>query len=318
MNIADIKAEFGSYYLSNPGNGNLARVFKLLNFASTTDTVLTDYFTDDTIYRASKASFERVLQPFQVKWTPIGQVSFEPIAIEMFKMKVDTEEYPDYLEGTWLGFLAGDGIDRKTWPFVRWFVEIFLLPQAKQDYELNEVFGGVFVAPVTGVAGAAGTAMNGLRKVINDNISAGRTTPIVMGAVPAANSDVVTYVESFCDKIDKRYWNIPMQLCTNETIVRQYLRGKRALYGRDIDFAGTDVKVDNTNITLIGLPSHRNSTKMWITPKNNVLHLKKKTQNQNAVMIESIDRLIKIFTDWWSGVGFILPEIVFTNDVDLV
>lgn len=317
MIIADIIAEFGAYYIKSPEN--MARLVKQLNKESITDSVLTPFFTDDTIYRASEGRMGRVLQPFQKKWTPIGTIKFVPVAIEMFKMKVDCEEYPDDLEGTWLGFLSGDDNDRKQWPFIRWFIEVYLLPQALEDYETHEIYKGVFVAPVAGVAGAAGTSMDGIRKAINDRITSGRITPIVMGAMPTTqDAALVSYIEKFVDSIDKRYWNIPMQLCVQEAGERAFRRALRAKYGENTDFAGTTTLVPETKITIIGLPSMEGSGKIWCTPKVNALHLKKKTQNMKNIQVENVDRLVKMYTDWHSGVGFVIPELVYTNDQDLV
>ncbi|MFC6999581.1 hypothetical protein [Rufibacter roseus] len=316
MNIADIITEFGAYYL-NSGQ-NTARLLQLLHRPSTTDTVLTPFFTDDTIYRASQSKMGRVLQPFQKAWTPINDLTFVAIAIEQFKMKIDTQEYPDDLEGTWLGFLAGDGIKREEWPFIKWFVEIHLLPQAKEDYEMFEVYHGVYAAPTNGVAGPAGTSMNGLRKAINDQVTAGRIDPIVLGAVPTDPLALVDYIEAFSDQINKAYWKIPMQLCVNETIERNYYRGCDEKYGKDTNHKELGGKVKYANLTVIGLPSMDGSDKIWATPKNNVLKLGKKTQNMKAMNIQAVDRLVKLFTDWWSGVGILVPEIVFTNDVDLL
>ncbi len=318
MNIADIIAEFGSYYIKN--DANMARLVKQLNRQSKTDSVLTPFFTDDTIYRASEGRMGRVLQPFQKKWTPIGTLTFVPVAIEMFKMKVDCEEYPDDLEGTWLGFLAGDEIDRKQWPFIRWFIEVYLLPQALEDYEMNEIYKGVFVAPVSGVPGAAGTSMNGIRKAINDNVVSGRITPIVTGAMPTTDdTDLVDYIEHFVDSIDDRYADIPMQLAVQPKGERAFRRSLRAKYGKDTDFIqGTSTLIPETNISIVGLPSMTGSGKIWCTPKANALHLKKKTQNMKNVQVENVDRLVKMYTDWHSGVGFVIREIVFTNDQDLV
>jgi hypothetical protein len=315
MLIEDIIREFGSYYI-NQGQ-NMARLVKLLNRPSTTDSVLTPFFTDETVYRAAKASIGRVLQPFQKAWTPIGTMEFVAVAIEQHKMKIDSQEYPDDLEGTWLGFLSGEGINRAEWPFIKWFIEVHLLPQAKEDYEMYEVYKGVYKAPVAGVAGDAGTSMNGLRKAINDQVTGGRITPIVMGALPTDPLDAVDYIEQFADKIGKRYWKIPMQLSVNEDFERTYLRGCEKKYGLITTYQEMNGKVRHTNHSIIGLPSMEGSQKIWCTPKGNALKLGKKTQNMNNVRLETVDRLVKLFTDWWSGVGFILPEAVFTNDQDL-
>jgi len=315
MDIADIITEFGAYYIKN--DANMTRLYKQLTYTEKTASMLTPFFTDDTIYRASEARIARVLQPFQKAWTPISQAQFVPVQIEMFKMKIDSQEYPDDLEGTWLGFLAGDGIDRKQWPFIRWFVEVLLLPKAKEDYELYEIFKGVHANPTPGTAGAAGTTIDGLRKAINTQVTGGRITPITLGAVPTDPTDMVDYVEEFADGINKLYWDIPMQVAMTQANERLYKRGLRAKYGRDLDFTGTNAKIKETNLEVIGLPSMVGVGKIWCTPKENVLHLQKKTQNKQAIYIDSIDRLVKMFTDWWAGVGFIIPEIVFTNDVDL-
>ncbi|RNI22043.1 hypothetical protein [Rufibacter latericius] len=109
MNIADIKTEFGAYYLNN--GQNLSRLFKLLNYKSATDSILTPILTDETVWRAAQATIGRVLQLFQKAWTPLNRLEFKPPEIQMFKLKVDKEEYPDDLESSWFGFLTGEGID---------------------------------------------------------------------------------------------------------------------------------------------------------------------------------------------------------------
>ncbi|WP_210519917.1 hypothetical protein [Hymenobacter terricola] len=316
MNITDIKTEFGAYYIN--GGQNVSRIVKMLLANSTTDSVCTPFLTDETVYRAAQARMQRVLQPFQKAWTPIGEIQLVPVAIEQFKQKIDTQEYPDDLEGTWLGFLAGDGIDRKTWPFVRWFIETQLLPQAKQDYELNEVYKGVYTVPAVGTAGAPSTAMNGIRKAINDQVTAGRITPIATGALSTDPKTFVEQVEAFVDKFNEKYWSVNMQLCLSQALERRFHRGIEAKYGRNTDYKSNPGTVNFTNVDLIGLPSMIGSDKLWCTPKENLYKLGKKTANMNAVQLESVDRLIKMFSDWWSGVGFLIPEVVFTNDRDLV
>lgn len=316
MNIADILSEFGAYYL-NQGQ-NMTRLFQQIYYGGETDKILTPFFTDETVYRAAESRFQRVLQAFQKAWTPIGETQFVPVEISMYKFKVDSQEYPDDLEGSWLGFLAGDGIDRKQWPFVRWFIEKHLLPKMIEDYELNEIYSGVYAAPAAGVAAAAGTGMNGIKKVINGHVSSGRITAMALGALPTDPSSAVDYVEQFADGINKKYWNLNMKIACSQEFERTYRRGYRIKYGRDFDFTGTAATVRETNLSLVGLPSMVGANKIWCTTQQNVLHLQKKTQNKQAVYIESIDRLIKCFTDWWSGVGFIIPELVWTNDQDLV
>lgn len=317
MDIADIITEFGAYYI-NSGQ-NLSRVYKQLMAPSETDALLTPIFTDDTVYRASEARMTRVLQPFQKSWTPIAEVEFLPVSIPLFKQKVDNDlDDLDDLEGSWLGFLAGEDIDRAQWPFVRWYVEQHLLPQVKQDYELNEVYAGDYAAPVAGTAGAAGTSMNGIKFVINEHIDDGRITPIVTGALSSTAATFLAQVEAFVASVNKNYWKIPMQLNMSYDKALLYRQAFDVKYNTYYAQEDSQIRLKYfPNVTINGLRSMGTSQKLWMTPKSNAVKLNKKTQNQNIVRIESRQRVVSLFSDWWCGVGFIIPEIVFTNDQEL-
>lgn len=316
MDVADIITEFGAYYI-NQGQ-NMQRLIRQLRQPSTTDALFTPIMTDDTVWRASETRIGRVLQPFQKAWTPLGDVEFVPVAIEQYKLKMDNEDYPDDLEASWLGFLSGPEIDRKQWPFIRWFIEVELLPQLQEDYELHEVYNGEYAAPTPGTAGAVSTSMNGIKKIINDHIDAGRITPIVTGALSADPATLVDQIEAFADAIDNRYWRMPLEVAVAPEIERRFFRGYKAKYGQYTDYReNTQGVVDMTNLTIVGKPSMIGSGKIWTTPKRNAVLLQKKTANMTRVQVENVDRLVKVYTDFWKGVGFLIPEIVFTNDQDL-
>jgi hypothetical protein len=40
-------------------------------------------------------------------------------------------------------------------------------------------------------------------------------------------------------------------------------------------------------------------------------------ENSQAFELEKEDRKVKIWSDWFAGIGFILPDLIFTNDQDL-
>ena len=315
MDVSAIVSEFGAYYIK--GGQNEARLIKKLYEKSMTEQAFTTIVTDETKWRGSEAVISRLLQPFQKAWTPTGAVTFDPIDIDAFKLKMDFEDYPDDLEATWLGFLADANLDRKEWPFVRWLVEQHIIPKMQEDYELNEIFAGVYAAPTAGTAGAAGTAMNGIKAIRNAHITAGRITPITSGALATDPLAFVDQIEDFVDSINTKYWNAPMELNVAQQLERRYLRGYERKYGRNLDYTGTGTKVEGTNITLVGRASQNGSDIMWATPKTNAVRLVKKSQNMNQVRIENVDRKVKLYTDFWSGIGFLIPEIVFTNDLEL-
>jgi len=312
VNIADIRAEFGAYYIDQAQNAS--RIYQQVFRPSVTEEIFTPIITDETIWRASEARFQRVLQPFQKAWTPIGQTTFVPVAIQQFPMKADVEETPDDLEASWLGFLASESTDRKTWPFIKWWIENQIIPQIKQDLEMNEIYSGSFVAPTAGTAGAVSTSMDGLKKLITAQVTAGRITPFVTGALSATDATFVDQVEAFVDGINQKYASVAMELCMNETRARKFKRGYRAKYGNNANFSDTNGKVDFTNITLRPLPSMNGSNRIFCSPKFNLIRMGKKTKNMNNFQVENVDRKVKIYTDFWTGVGMVIPEVFFCND----
>ena len=233
------------------------------------------------------------------------------------------------MEASWLGFLADASLDRKTWPFVRWFIEVHLIPQVEEDYELNEIYLGVRQEPVNGTAGAPGTAMDGIRKVLNDHTGAGRITPMMLGAVPTDPQAFCDYVEALAYGTNKRYRSALMNVAMNEDLALRYAIGrskKYSLYQQMIeapvtpDLSGTvltAIPIQHAKQQVVGLPSMGNSEKIWMTPMANAKRLAKKSQNMTQFQIENVDRKVKLYTDFWKGVGFLLPEAVFTNDQDI-
>ncbi len=312
MTVADIITEYGAYYRKN--TDNMKRIYRMLVALSTTNSVLTPLVTEDTVYQAAKVLMTRVLQPFQKTFTPINAATVKPAVIKLYEMKVDVQETPHDYEAMWLGFLTGDSIDVKEWPFVRWFVELYLIPQLKEDYELNEIYKGVYAAPTPGTPGAAGTAMNGIGKVIVDAIAAGEIVPIVTGVPSATNTVWVDQVEAFTDAINTKYWGVKMNLCMDPKLERRFNRGYQAKYGKDTNYKDAKGDVQFTNINIVGLPSMIGKNRIWCTPPENAVRLIKKPKNMDAFQVESVDRTLKLFTDFWSGAGFLVNEAVFAND----
>jgi hypothetical protein len=321
MQLTDVVNEFGAYYQDRGQNMN--HIFQKLRRGFVTGQAFTSVFTDDTVYHASKSVSTRIVQPFQKAFTPTGAVTFSPVKIEAFHLKGDVSETPDDLEATWLGFLADSNVSRKEWPFVRWFMEQVVIPQINQDIELNEIGRGVFAAPTAGTAGPAGTSMNGILTTINTHVTAGRITPYALGAIPTDDADVVAYFEEFHKMLDKAYRNQAMTIYTPEDVELAFLRGYGDKYGlRTTTTASEEIslKVKHTNLTVKGLPSLNfkangsANDRFFCTPKANAIMLQKKIENKGKFDIQAFERVVKLLTDWWMGVGFIIPEIVFVND----
>ena len=327
IDIQDVITEFGNYYRN--GGQDLTRILKKPYIAAQTEAMFGLLPTDDTSYQMASAELSRVLQPFQIGWTPVGTLKAAPIVLTQTPFKVDLQENPDLLENSWLGFLGDNNLDRAQWPFVRYLVEQHLYSKMDEDYELNEIYFGKFVAPTPGVAGAESTGMDGIRTIINRHVQASRITPIAMGAIPIDPLAFCEYIEAFVEKFTRRYRGRMMEVCMNTTLARRYAKGWHAKYkvdlkdavGRPIVDGNGDaliqIPIEFTKHTVVGLESMGDSLKIWATTADNRKRLVKKTVNTKSVRIESLKREVYIYTDFYKGVGFPLPEAVFTNEQDL-
>jgi hypothetical protein len=326
LTIEAILEEYGRYYIA--GGQNVARLIQRAFISAQTESLFGSIVTDDTQYRMAKTELGRILQAFQTGWTPVGELVATPVVLSQFPMKVDLELTPDQIEASWLGFLADSNLDRTKWPVIRWLIESHILPQIQEDYELNEVYLGKFVAPTKGVPSAPGTAMDGIRTIINNGVSAGRITPITLGAIPLDPQAFCDYVEAFARGFDIRYKGRPMPICMNPTLAERYARGRQAKYGRDSNYTAakpliagngdtlTPIPVEFTNHYVLGLNSMGTSSKLWATPDDNRKKLTKKSVNEKMVRVTESKREVAIYTDYYKGVGFPLQQAVFTNDLD--
>lgn len=315
MDLNDLKQEFGAYYI-NQGQ-NLQRIYQKLFTPVETEEVLTSVITQDEIWRGARARVSGILQPFQKAWTPKGTVGFDPLAIRQFKMKGDLDVDPDDIESSWLGFLADNNLDRREWPIIRYIIEQEMLPKIAEEYERDAIFWGIRKEPVIDVAGKAHESMDGLRYIRNKAIADGRVIPITLGAPPTDPKEFYQYLEDFIDMVEDLYREDQMTLCMSKELMKRALRGKRALYGKDNDFSDENLDMIMYSRTRIkGLFSHSGSNIIWATPNRNAVRLSKGPDFTRLPMLDINKRQVSIFTDFWKGAGFVLPETVFTTDVE--
>lgn len=311
--VADVVAEYGDYYLNH--GQSTASLYKKLYRPSVTESYFRRMPTKDTIMRLGSSALDRVLQPFQKGFTPVGTTTFKPHVIQLFQFKIDKQEYPDDIVNSWLGFLEGEGIVRKDWPFVRWMLEEHVFPKAEEEYELSEVWGGVYAAPASGVAGALGTAMNGLGKIFTDNASEMNT--IAMGAAPADKVDFCTYVEEYVESMDKEYRKRIDIVFMSEDNELKYKQGKREKYNTNYSQAADLLRIEDfPNARVVGLPSMGSSDKLWSTLANNRVNPVKKSDSTSPIVGEYSPRQVSIYTDWWKCVDFAFYGAVFQSDQD--
>lgn len=327
IEVADVVAQFGAYY--KPGSDNQKNLRDMLYKPSETAALFQPRPSDDTIWRGTFASMDRIVQPFQKAFTPLGTITFKPAEFSLHQLKIDMKETPDDLEATYVGFLTSvPEIERANWPFVKWLMEKHVMPKKEEDLEVYEYFKGVYAAPAPGVAGAAGTAMNGIRKFIRTYNTAGRTNlgngAIATGAAADSDVDFCEQVEEFVESIPSVFRSKIDSVVMSKENRTKYRRGKRKKYGLQVNFltgvgaSDLDTIEDYPNISVMGLESHNGSDLMWATLAANRIRPQKKAALAKTMAVKEFSaREVSLYTDWWEVLGFEVPEFIFHNDQDL-
>lgn len=312
IDVSDVIAEYGNYYLNHGQNQN--DLMQKLHRPSVTAEQFLTLPTNDTVVRKGTSAMDRVLQPFQKAFTPIGTLEFAPNRIDLFNMKVDKMEYPDDIVDSWVGFLEGmNEVERERWPFVRWMLEVHVLEQAREDFELNEVWGGAYAAPTPGTAGATGTAMDGIKTIMNAN--AAKINTIATGAAPDAVEDVCTWVEDFFTQIEKEHRKRITKVYLNEDLHLKYRQGKRKKYNMAYAMdTNLDSLLDFPQAQVVGLPSMGTDETLWCTLEANKIRPIKRAQFANFKVGSYSPRAVSVFGDWWTVCSFARMESVFRND----
>ena len=317
INLDQIIAEFGMQYRQGGiGRQNLqTAIFQ----PEETRSLYQPWPTEDTIVYRATASIKRVLQSFQKGFTPIGDTKFELESIALDHVKIDEYFEPDDIMPTFLGFLAGPGVDRSQWGIVRYMIEELIVNQYKQDLEVSEIFKGVKGVITEGTPSLEGKSINGIRKKIRDGHTAGKTNMITMGTPPTDPAEFVEYVEDFIKSIDELYRFRLDGLTMNKTLRARYKEGMRAKYNVNYQQTNSLLTVmDAENVSINGVASMAGSNMMYATFKMNKAAPEKWGANQNTFDMQKFNRGVKLLTDWWLGIGFWYLPWVWHNDQDLV
>lgn len=313
MDVSEIVTAFGAYYEKSAQNKN--RILGMLTQGLVTPGICTPIKTDDTIYKLAQLTIQKIVQSFQKGWTPKHATAFTPNELKLFHFKVDEDIWPDDVEASWLGFLASEAVSRAEWPLIKYLIEHpdqGYLAKINSDMELEEYGKGVYQAPTPGTPGDTGKSMNGLIHQLQAGVEAETINSINIGALSA--DTIFDQVELFVDGIAEVYQHVKMDVCLSPRWYKAYFRDKRAngFYdyksSRDIN-----AEIDFTPQQVKALPSISGTDTIFATPKNNLLHLTKKSKNKTNIKIEEYRRNVSFYCDWWEGIGFGMDAAVWTN-----
>lgn len=321
IGIDEIITAYGEHYI-NEGQ-NMDNLHMLPFEESDTKEAGTVIETDQTVLREANVEVQEVLQQYQDEFTSKGGVTFKPVMIPLYNVKIDVGVIPHKLIKSWLGFLANTGNDHETYPFIQWLVQDYILKQSKEDMELKAIYKAVYEAPVDGTAGSASKVMNGIEKLLLDLIA---LTGAADGIDPIATGDLsllsatafVTKIEDWWKQVPEKYrYDYSVDLNMSRAFRDKFKQGMRDKY--NVNYQQTNQLLslmDFENVSIKGRASMTNKKRIWTTPKFNLLLPVRGFSNKNVFDIQKHDRKVKFLTDWWEGAGFVQPGLIWTNETN--
>lgn len=319
IDIDEVIDAWGDQYVNH--GQNMENLHMLPFEQSDTQTAGTIVETDQTVLREANVETEEVLQQYQDDFTSKGGVTILPVNIYLQNMKIDVGVIPHKLIKAWTGFLTNSSNLPETYPFIDWLVKNYLIGRSREDFELKSVYTGVHEAPVEGVAGQAAKVIDGIEVLQNRSVAAGDIEVLETGDLSALSAkDMVTAIEDqFIKEVPEKFrYNYSMELNMSRTLRDKFKQGMRDKY--NVQYLQTEQllrAMDFENVTVVGRASMVGKKRIWMTPKFNLLFPVKGFSNKNVFDVQKVDRKIKFLTDWWQGVGYVQPQLMFMNGAEV-
>ncbi|MGH1338974.1 MAG: hypothetical protein ACRBFS_22855 [Aureispira sp.] len=315
IDISQIITEYGAYQ-KNRGQST-SDIYKVREDRNTFKNAFQNRVTNDTRVELAEAEITELLQAYQDDFTTKGTFSATPRTILLDQYKVDLKMNPNTVVQSWLGFLSTNSLDRGSWPLVKYIMEVYVASRVEAD--LNKAqWGGEKGTITAGAATTALAAMDGLKKKINDGITASAITPIATGALNTDPETCAEQLEDFVASVPELYKMDNMQLNVAPNIYHRYRKGTDSKYNANYDRLTDTLSVQQfPNIKIVAQTAMAGSDKIWMTPEGNAVRWTKGVDVTKDFRINEFEpRMVHVYTDAFETVDFIQQSLVFTNDVE--
>ncbi len=310
IDVNDLKTEFGTYL-----NQKDKPILKSLTQKTFSEQFMTTKMAI-TEWRATQAIITSVVQQFTAKWTPLGQSKFTPITIQNRRHKINVPITPDDINDSWISHLYDEGLTPAEMPVVKFLINELVLPKVSEDVEMRLIGKGIY-EPVAGdvtdgdAGQATGKSMDGFLTVLIKEYENPATAINFIKLGILTDQNIIDKMNTFVDDMDELYQPKDMNMFVSLTKYKQYKRKYQDLYPTTKNNDKANDVIDYSNNRLQVLPSMSGSTHFFTTPKENFIALRHKNLNASKIWMQSENYNVKIFAEWWKGVGFAMAEAVF-------
>lgn len=314
IDVDQLKTEFGTYLSQNGNNLQIHRqIFNDFTSAAHFRTVAAI-----TEYRAVQAQINSVSQQFNAVWTPAGKAKFTPLTIKNFRHKINYPIVPADVLDTYMLYLYDEELSPDQMPITKYIIHQLVYPKLMDDIELRMIFKGKYVEKADPNAPSPPEdSMDGIETQLIEAKASGTSRMNffngVINWVTATDAEVVKFVNDFADFVDDKLKI--RKIYASKFVKRRYQRAYEALYGVNNKVVGglnKTAEVDFVEMEITALDGMSNSPIIFATTPGNMVKLRNKNTPPHVINdVQKINYEVRLFGEYWLGVGFEIAEFVF-------
>lgn len=319
IDVSEINEEFGTYLKDA---GVRMKILKEMLKPTESRRYMTKVLAINE-WRDAKARIDSVVQQFIAKWTPLGMVKVTPLRIVNRRHKINLPIVPDDITGGYLTYLYNEELTPDQMPVTKYIIDELLRPRIEDDIEYKMVATGVFegIVPNDVDEGDSGqdpsSSMDGFLTILAAHYADPSTTMNFWSPSFEWSEDnsvdyfegYATWIKSVNPTLAKVGMNVFCDPNMEETRQKKY----REMFPLTKNTDMGNVKIDFSNMTVIPLENMRGSGIMFSTPKENFIELHHINEASGAtkLFLQLQNYEVRVFGEFWLGVGFAVAEWVF-------
>jgi hypothetical protein len=250
-----------------------------------------------------------LIKPYSKTWSPeADKIDAVPRIMKVRTLKVEVELEPLKYEKTYLGHFMKEGTSPENLPFEKFLMDK-IAQKAKEQVETQGVFKGIYNSAGTTPA----DTIDGLNKIVSDEITAANLSPVVTGAITQANA--VESLETFFEVVPEEWRETPFKMFVSPQIKHWYNKDYRAKFGAVSHNNEFDKKfIEGTNCEIVSSPGLNGSQRIHLTPAWNIFWGTDLVTDMGNVDVERNHWTLDIMMSFKVGVQIGALKYYWVND----